>query len=139
MWETINGYINYIKAGLAVGVCALVFFGGYHIGNNRYLEYKAHVELEAKAQEVHNAEVKKQQDLVNKGIKDEYEAKIAAVRNYYAISVRKPSGRSVPGISPTPKGTDAEAAYTILAGQCAETSAQLTSLQDWINQQVGIK
>jgi hypothetical protein len=43
------------------------------------------------------------------------------------------------GISAAPKGTDAATAYPILAEQCAETTAQLTSLQDWINQQVGVK
>ena len=45
----------------------------------------------------------------------------------------------MPGIATTPKIADATAAYSVLAGQCAETTLQLVELQKWINEQIGIK
>jgi hypothetical protein len=131
--------LAYVKIGLVLLVLCSVFYSGWHTRDRDFTAYKVAIEAAAKAQEAHNVAVEQQHQLVNEGIKNEYEAKLAAVRNFYSSGVRNPSGGSVSGISPAPKGTDAETAYPILARQCAETTAQLTSLQDWINQQVGIK
>ena len=139
MWMLLSGYINYIKIGLAVGICAACFFGGFHIGNSRYLEYKANVESIAKAQETHNQEIEQQHQLVNKGIQNEYEGKLAALRNFYGRMQLNPSSGSMSGISPTPKGTDAETAYPILVGQCAETTLQVNLWQEWATENGLIK
>ena len=128
---------TYVKAGIITLLILGCLYG--YVEHNRFVDFKREVEYAAKAQEAHNESVKQQNELVNKGVKDAYEAKLAAVRNFYAGGVQYPSGSSMSGISAAPKGTDAETAYPILAGQCAETTAQLVSLQDWINQQVGIK
>ena len=93
----------------------------------------------AKAADAHNKAVEQQHKLINEGIKNEYEGKLSAIRNFYSSGMHNPSSGAMSGISASPKGTDAETAYPILARQCAETTAQLSSLQDWINQQVGIK
>jgi len=116
-----------------------IFYAGWHIRDVQFMAYKKEVESVAKAQEAYNESVKKQQDLVTKGIKNEYESKLAAVRNFYASGVQYPSSRAMSGLSAAPTGTDAETAYPILVRQCAETTAQLTSLQDWLNAQVGVK
>ena len=139
MWMLLSGYINYIKIGLAVGLCAACFFGGFHIGNSRYLEYKANVESIAKAQEAHNQEIEQQHQLVNKGIQNEYEGKLAALRNFYGRMQLNPSSGSMSCISPTPKGTDAETAYPILVGQCAETTLQVNLWQEWATENGLIK
>jgi len=131
MWGLLNGYINYIKVGLAVGICVACFFGGFHIGNNRYLEYKASVEAIAQAQEARNQQIEQQHELVNKGIQNEYEGKLAALRNFYGRMQLNPSSGSMSGISPAPKGTDAETTYPILVGQCAETTLQVNLWQEW--------
>jgi len=127
---------------LAIGA-AVIFLAGLGAGwkyeHGRFMDFKQAVAIEAAKQEAKVESITKQQDLVNKGIKNDYESKLAAVRNYYSSGVRNPSSGSMSGISPAPKGTDAETAYPILAGQCAATTAQLTSLQDWVSQQVGIK
>ena len=125
-----------------IGVLAFLAVAGFGYGryeHNAYAAYKAEVLAVAKVQEAKNEAIVKQQDLVSKGIKNEYESKLSAVRNFYASGMHNPSSGSMSGISPAPKGTDAATAYPILAGQCAETTAQLVSLQDWINAQVGIK
>jgi hypothetical protein len=120
-----------VKAILVTLAVLAIFGSGYRLGYSRYLEYKEQVEVAAKAQEAHNIEVEKQQTLVNQGIKNEYEGKLAAVRNYYAVGVRNPSGSSVSGISPAPRGTDAETAYPILVEQCAETTLKVNLWQEW--------
>lgn len=128
-----------ILAGI---VCVLgIFYAGWHTRDVDYMAFKKDVEHAAKAQEAYNESVKKQQDLVTKGIQDEHEAKLATVRNYYkSTSVwNNASGSTVPGISNTPSATDVITAYNGLAGRCAETTLQLVDLQKWLNEQMGIK
>lgn len=131
--------IDYWKVGIIAFVCASVFGTGYWMGYSRYVEYKKSVEIAAKAQEAHVESIKKQNELVTKGIQNEYDAKLALLRNYYANSMRQPNTSNMPGISIATSLADATAAYSKLAGQCAETTQQLVSLQEWINQQMGIK
>ena len=128
---------TWIMVALSVAALGGIGYGKYE--SAKYEAYVAKVEALGKAQEAHVESVVKQQDLVSKGIKNEYESKLAAIRNYYGGMQLNPGSRTVSGISPAPKGADAETAYPILAGQCAETTQQVVSLQDWINAQVGIK
>ena len=133
--------LTYVKAGLFTVVLCSVFYFGYHIGNSKYVSLKQETELLAKAQEAQVESITKQQTLVTKGIQDEYEAKLSAIRNYYkSTSVwNNPSSSKVSGLSTAPSVTDVISAYNVLAGQCAETTAQVVELQKWINEQVGIK
>ena len=139
MWNFLDGYFNYIKVGLAVLAICTIFYSGFHLGNSRYLEFKASVEATAKIQEEKVKSIRSQQELVNKGITNEYEAKLTAVKSFYGRVQFNPSGSSMSGLSTTPKSADVIAAYNELAGQCAETTLQLTSLQKWLNEQIGIK
>ena len=123
-------------------VLLLGAFGfGWHIRNNDYMDFKRQVDTAAKTQEAKVEAITKQQELVTKGIQDEYDAKLSAVRNYYkSTSVwNNGSKQQVPGLSTAPSLTDVVTAYNVLAGQCAETTAQVVELQKWINEQVGIK
>ena len=99
------------------------------------------VEIAAKTQEEKIKSIRSQQELVTKGIQNEYEAKLAAIRHYYkSTSVwNNPSSGKVSGLSTAPSATDVIAAYNELAGQCAETTAQTIALQDWIRGQIGVK
>ena len=145
MWKNLFSIATSFIGGSSVQIyiyLALLVAGfgsGFYVEHLRFSEYSTQVEAAGKAQEIHNKQIQQQQAFVNEGIKNEYEAKLSAVRNFYSSGVRNPSSGAMSGISPAPKGTDAETAYPILARQCAETTAQLSSLQDWINQQVGIK
>ena len=139
MWSFIDEYLNYIKIGLAVLAACICFYGGFHLGSSRYLEYKASVEAIAKEQEEKVKSIRSQQELVNKGIQNEFEGKLAALRNFYGRMQLNPSSGSMSGISPTPKGTDAETAYPILAGQCAETTLQVNLWQEWATENGLIK
>ena len=131
--------IDYGKLAILAVIVASVFGSGWYVGNSRYVKYKAEIEAVAKLQEEKVKSIRTQQELVTKGIQDEYDAKLALIRQYYANGVRQPSSSKLPtnGIAPQP--FDALAAYNVLAGQCAETTQQLISLQKWINEQMGIK
>lgn len=126
---------------IIAGVAAVVIFGsGWWVGYSKYLDYKKEVEIAAKVQEAKVESITKQQELVTKGIANEYDAKLAALRNYYkSTSVWNSNGSKVSGLSPAPSATDVIASYNQLASSCAETTQQLISLQEWINQQVSIK
>ena len=133
--------IDYVKVSLLGGLCLILFGSGYWMGYSRYIEYKKSVEIIAKTQEAKVESIQKQHELVTKGIANEYEAKLAALRNYYkSTSVwNNPSSSKVSGISTAPTVADVATAYNLLAGQCAEATQQLVSLQEWTNQQIGIK
>jgi hypothetical protein len=127
---------------IAAAVAFLLGAGaGWKYEHNRFVTFKTEVESVAKVQEAEVKSIQKQQALVTKGIKDEYDAKLSAVRNYYkSTSVwNNASGSQVPGISAAPSTTDVITAYNVLAGQCAETTLQLAQLQKWLNEQIGIK
>jgi hypothetical protein len=130
---------TYIYAGLIL--ISIVCFGYGRYEHNNYVAFKTQVEAVAAKQEARIESINKQQALVTKGIENEYEAKLSAIRNYYkSTSVwNNPNSSKVPGLSAAPSATDVITAYNFLAGQCAETTAQTIALQDWINAQLGIK
>ena len=133
--------IDYVKLAIIGAVLSLTFGSGWYVRNLDYKAFKLEVQNTAKAQEAHVESIKKQQALVTKGIENEYNAKLAALRNYYkSTSVwNNSSSGKVSGISAAPSATDVITAYNVLAGQCAETTAQTIALQDWLKQQIGIK
>ena len=133
--------IDYWKFGIAGALLVVAFSTGWYIRNLDYQAFKLEVLNTAKAQEAHVESITKQQALVTKGIENEYEAKLAAVRNYYkSTSVwNNPSSSQVSGISAAPSTANVIAAYNEIAGLCGETTQQLISLQDWIKQQIEIK
>jgi hypothetical protein len=135
--------MNLLYAKILGGIiCVLgIFYAGWHLRDVDFMAYKKEVEHAAKAQEANTVSVQKQHELVTKGIKDEYDAKLVTLRNYYkSTSVwNNNGGSSVSGISPAPKSADVIAAYNELAGNCAQTTLMLVELQKWINEQVGIK
>jgi len=132
-----------IDVKIIVGSALLLigFSTGWYIRNMDYKAYKQSVEIVAKTQEAKVESITKQHELVTKGIQNEYEAKLTALRNYYkSTSVwNNPSSSKVSGISTAPTVADVATAYNLLAGQCAATTQQVVSLQDWINAQIDIK
>ena len=140
MWSLISGYANYIKIGLYVVAACGIFYCGFHIGNQRYLDYKRVNDEVVAQQEIKIEAIKKEHELVTKGIQDEYDAKLALLRQYYANGVRQPNGSSsVSGISTTSSITNERAAYNQLAERCTETTLQLEELKAWINAQIGVQ
>ena len=145
MWKNILSLATSFIGGSSVGIYIYIviavggFGAGFYVEHLRFAQFAAQVEAAGKEAEAHNKAVEQQHALITKEISNDYQTKLNAIRSFYASGVHNPSSGSMSGISPAPRGTDAETAYPILAGQCAETTQQLVSIQDWINQQAGIK
>jgi hypothetical protein len=145
MWKNLfsiaTNFIGGSSVQIYIYLALLVagFGGGFYLEHLRFQEFRLEVEAAGKAAEEHTKAVEQQHALINKEIANDYQTKLNAIRNFYSSGVRNPSSGTMSGISPAPKGTDAATAYPILAEQCTRTTLQLTELQDWINQQAGIK
>ena len=140
MWGLLGNYATLVKAGLLVVLVCAIFFAGWHMRDNDFTIYKDQVRITAEKQAAETEAIQKQHLLVTKGISDEYDAKLALIRQYYANGVRNNNGSStVPGISTTSKLSDAITTYNVLAEQCTETTLQLVDLQKWMLEIQGIK
>jgi len=131
--------LTWVKIGAVVFALGFAYYKGYSGEHDKFIAFKAQVEAVSKIQEAKNDSIQKQSDLVSKGIKNEYEAKLAAVRNYYGGLQRNTSGSQLSGISNPTLGANESPAYYQLAESCSETTIQTLALQDWILQQAGIK
>lgn len=129
------GMQTYIYLALAFGG----FGAGFYVEHLRFSEYAAKVEAVGKEAQVKTKSIQKQQLLINKGIQNEYEGKLAALHNYYGGMQFNSSSRAMSNIPTATKGIDAEAAYPILAGQCAETTLQVNLWQEWATENGLIK
>lgn len=128
--------ISYARIGLLAGIFVVGLFLGWRYEHGNLVAYKAEVKAVADQQIAKNESIQKQQELVNKGISDAYEAKLSALKSYYG-GLRNSSSGNLPSISSPSAGVNESASDQLLA--CAYTTQQLVSLQDWINLQVGIK
>jgi len=133
--------LTYVKMGVCVALLAGTWYLGYSFEHKRFVDFQHVVREEAAKQEAKVESITKQQTLVTKGIQDEYEAKLSAIRNYYkSTSVwNNPSTSKVSGLSTAPSVTDVISAYNVLAGQCATSTLMLSELQKWVREQAGIK
>jgi len=132
--------LMYVKLGAAVVVVLGAAYAGYSFEHSRFMAFKAKVELAAKEQEQQVISIQKQQVLVNKGIENEFQTKLRAVRNYYdGMLNTRTSSNSMPAFSISTSNADAKSAYYELAGACAETTVQTLALQDWIRESSGIR
>ena len=117
--------------GLIGGLFLFGYYQGYSAEKKRFDAFKTELEAKAKAQEMLNKATEQKNKLIAENIKNEYEARIVAVRNYYD-RLRNPSSDKLPSISNSTHRVDETATDPIFIGQCAETTIQLVSLQDWV-------
>jgi hypothetical protein len=121
-----------LKIGAAAAACALMYFLGYSHEHERFVKYKADVAALGKAQEQLNAALTEKHELISTSIKDEYEASLSAVHNYYADRVRNTSSSPMPVVSNPAKCPITATTDNVSARQCAETTLMLTELQKWV-------
>jgi hypothetical protein len=118
--------------GVIVLIGALFGFGyykGYSGEKQRFDTYKADIEAQVKAQEAINEATKKQQDIIGKSIRSDYENKLSALKHYYN-GVRQQSSTSLSTLPSSSISINAETPNLELA--CSSTTQQLISLQEWI-------
>ena len=118
--------------GVIVLIGALFGFGyykGYSGEKQRFDTFKADIEAQVKAQEAINEATKKQQDIIGKSIRSDYENKLSALKSYYN-GVRQQSSTSLSTLPSSSISINAETPNLELA--CASTTQQLVSLQEWV-------
>ena len=120
-----------------IGLVAVLFGTGYYRGysaeKKRFDAFKTELEASAKAQEKINQQIEQKNKLIADNSKREYEAKIVALRHYYD-RLRHPDTNKLPSAAIAAHRVDEKAADPIFIGQCAETTLQLVSLQDWVRE-----
>jgi ABC-type nitrate/sulfonate/bicarbonate transport system substrate-binding protein len=118
-----------------IGLVAVLFGTGYYRGysaeKKRFDAFKTELEASAKAQEKINQQIEQKNKLIADNSKREYEAKIIALRHYYD-RLRHSDTNKLPSAAIATHRVDEAATDPIFIGQCAETTIQLVSLQDWV-------
>ena len=127
---SIGTYLTLIFALCAVGG---IGYGKYE--HNALITYKTEVVAAADKQIAENEAKIKEQTLINKATKENYETKLSALKSYYG-GLHNSSGSQMPSLSNPTAGANGSASDQLLA--CAYTTQQLVSLQEWINQQAGL-
>lgn len=134
----------YLIGGTAIAFMlsfATGYYKGYSHEHERFVAFQEQIKLVSKAQETQNESIVKQHQLVTDGIKNEYEAKIAALRSYYSkrVQYNNSGGANLSTVPNASAGTDGNPTDAGFVGRCAETTAQLVSLQQWVNKQLSVK
>ena len=123
-----------IKAGIALAICAVMYFMGWNHEHKRLVAYQAEVAAVGKAQEVINQAKVKEHETISTAITNQYEARLSAVHSYYSERLLDTgAGRnSVPTVPKPASCAHATPTNAVSARQCAETTLQLTELQNWV-------
>ena len=130
----IGGQI-YIYLALVLGG----FGAGYYVEHLRFVDYKQEVQLVAEKQQTETDAKIKEQEIINENIKQTYEARLTSIHSFYTGMLNSRSGvvSSDPNATITVNGETHN--ILLVAEQCAQTTEQLMTLQDWVNQQVSLK
>lgn len=120
-----------------IGVIVLVgalfgagYYKGYSAEKERFDAFKTELAAQAKAQELINESTKKQQSIISKSIRSEYEAKLSSLKSYYNWVYNNSSSSNLPSVSNTSSSFNGETSKLLL--DCSYSTQQLISLQDWI-------
>jgi hypothetical protein len=115
---------------LIAGLFGAGYYKGYSGEKERFDTFKADLQAQVKAQEAINEATKKQQDIIGKSIRSDYENKLSALKSYYGGVRQQSSSNNLSAIPSSTIGIDGKATNIELA--CAYTTQQLVSLQEWI-------
>jgi hypothetical protein len=125
------------KLGLLTIVSAVVFFAGYYKGykseNEKFVAFKNEVAIIGKAQNEIVKQIESKQKIITEGIKNEYQAKLSALELRYRRMLNNTNPDQLSRI-PEPARAAYEASQDFVL-DCAFTTQQLVSLQDWIKLQ----
>ena len=137
MLAFLTPYLQFIKYSLGVLGVLFSMYLGYSFEHSRFVAYRGEINALALAQEAKNKEVIKEQALINKGISNEYQAKLVAIKSMYS-GMHNTSSNSMPSVSNTPSSIDGTPTDPQFIEKCAMTTQQVESLQSWIREQAGL-
>ena len=113
--------LKWVGLGVLV-VGNIVFFGMFKHEYDAFAEYRAKEQLVVQATTTAQKQVTKESSNV-------YKASLAAVNNYYSSGLRYDGTGT---FSEATRGINGVPTYPVFVKQCAQTTLQLTSLQNWI-------
>lgn len=126
---------------LLVAVVFSIYYKGRLDERELFNKYKTEVKALAAAQEAKTQQIITQQNKITKKAGEQYAKDLAAIRNtYQRLRFTTTNSGIMPSIPEAAGSVDGKAAYYIsiapeLASGCAETTAQLMALQNWILEQ----
>ena len=115
------------------------FSSGFYIEHIRFVDFQDKVKIVAEQQIAENKAKLKEQELINRGVTDAYNANVSNIHNFYHRMLNDTGSgamSSVPSATITINGTTINTLD--FAEQCATTTQQLESTQDWIRTQIGL-
>jgi len=115
------------------------FSSGFYIEHIRFVDFQDKVKIVAEQQIAENKAKLKEQELINRGVTDAYNANVSNIHNFYHRMLNDTNSgamSSVPNATITINGTTINTLD--FAEQCATTTQQLESTQNWIRTQIGL-
>ena len=114
------------------------FSSGFYIEHIRFVDFQDKVKIVAEQQIAENKAKLKEQELINRGVTDAYNANVSSIHTFYNRMLNTDSGATTT-LSTASITINGETHNLLLvAEQCAQTTQQLVSLIDWTNQQIGL-
>ena len=114
------------------------FSSGFYIEHIRFVDFQDKVKIVAEQQIAENKAKIKEQELINRGVTDAYNANVSNIHTFYNRMLNTDSGATTT-LSTASITINGETHNLLLvAEQCAQTTQQLVSLIDWTNQQIGL-
>ena len=114
------------------------FSSGFYIEHIRFVDFQDKVKIVAEQQIAENKAKLKEQELINRGVTDAYNANVSNIHTFYNRMLNTDSGATTT-LSTASITINGETHNLLLvAEQCAQTTQQLVSLIDWTNQQIGL-
>lgn len=125
----------FYKAVLIGATVVFVFATGYYKGYKntqvKFDAYKAEVAAVAAQQEAKTKVINQNNKKIAQETTNAYKNGLDAVRNYYN-GMHNDGSKFVSGVPNASTGTNAAPTYDVLTRQCAETTLQVVTLQDFI-------
>jgi len=127
---------TYIYIALVLGG----FSAGFYVEHLRFVEFRQEVQIAGEKQQAETEAKIKEQELINENIKQTYEARLTSIHTFY-IGMLDSRTRNLSASDPNATITINGETHNVLlvAEQCAQTTEQLMTLQEWVNQQVNLK
>ena len=128
--------------GQTVIYLVLVFGGfssGFYIEHIRFVDFQDKVNIVAEQQIAENKAKLKEQELINRGVTDAYNANVSNIHNFYHRMLNDTGSGAMPSVPNATITINGTTVNTLdFAEQCATTTQQLESTQDWIRSQIGL-
>lgn len=119
---------------LVVALFGFGYYKGYSGEKQRFDTFKADLQAQVKAQEAINEATKKQQDIIGKSIRSDYENKLNSLKSYYNGVFKHSNPNELSSIPSSTFSINESSTDSVFVGQCAQTTLMLVNLQEWITE-----